>query len=118
PSGRRLSPPARETLAGAAVEGGLCSLAEGLAARRALGVDAKRVLLTGGAAQSPAVQQIAGEVFGVPVVIPDPGEYVALGAATQATFSLTGERPAWSPRILAELEPGTTPARAAYRARL
>src|SRR5690606_20019548 len=116
--GMTLASTTRENLARAAIEGVLCSLAEGLDAMRALGVDAKRVLLTGGAAQSPAVQQIAGEVFGVPVVIPDPGEYVALGAATQATFSLTGERPAWSPRILAELEPGTTPARAAYRARL
>ena len=116
--GMTLASTTRENLARAAIEGVLCSLAEGLDAMRALGVDAKRVLLTGGAAQSPAVQQIAGEVFGVPVVIPDPGEYVALGAATQATFSLTGERPAWSPRILAELEPGTTPARTAYRARL
>src|SRR5690606_41409028 len=111
PSGRRLSPPARETLAGAAVEGGLCSLAEGLAARRALGVAAKRVLLTGGAAQSPAVQQIAGEVFGVPVVIPDPGEYVALGAATQAAWVLNGARPASSPELLAERYPVTTTAR-------
>ena len=85
---------------------------------RTLGVDAKRVLLTGGAAQSPAVQQIAGEVFGVPVVIPDPGEYVALGAATQAAWALAEVRPAWSPKILKELTPGETPARASYRARL
>ena len=116
--GMTLSSTSRENLARAAIEGVLCSLAEGLDAMRELGVGAKRVLLTGGAAQSPAVQQIAGEVFGVPVAIPDPGEYVALGAATQAAWILTGDRPAWSPRILAELEPGTTPARDAYRARL
>jgi xylulokinase len=116
--GMTLASTTRENLARAAIEGVLCSLAEGLDAMRRLGVDAKRVLLTGGAAQSPAVQRIAGEVFGVPVVIPDPGEYVALGAATQSAFALTGARPAWSPKILAELAPGTTTARASYRAHL
>jgi xylulokinase len=31
----------------------------------------------------------------VPVVVPEPGEYVALGAATQAAWALTGVRPSW-----------------------
>ena len=108
----------RENLARAAIEGVLCGLADGLDAMRALGVEAKRVLLTGGAAQSPAVQRIAAEVFGVPVVVPDPGEYVAQGAAVQAAWALTGSRPTWLPEALAELPASTTPARSAYRARL
>jgi len=116
--GMTLASTTRENLARAAMEGVLCGLAEGLDAMRALGVDARRVLLTGGAAQSPAVQQIASEVFGVPVVVPDPGEYVAQGAAVQAAWALTGERPTWLPAALAELPASTTPARGAYRTRL
>lgn len=116
--GMTLASTTRENLARAAIEGVLCGLAEGLDAMRASGVEAKRVLLTGGAAQSPAVQQIAAEVFGVSVFVPDPGEYVALGAATQAAWALTGERPAWQPKTLAELPPSASPARNAFRARL
>ncbi|GGD35592.1 xylulokinase [Microbacterium faecale] len=116
--GMTLASATRENFARATIEGVLCGLAEGLDAMRALGVEAKRVLLTGGAAQSPAVRQIASEVFGVTVVVPDPGEYVALGAATQAAWALTGERPNWKPTTLAELPPSTSPARDAYRAHL
>ncbi|MGO1928601.1 MAG: xylulokinase [Microbacterium gubbeenense] len=116
--GMTLASTTRENLARSAIEGVLCSLGEGLDAMRALGVDAKRVLLTGGAAQSPAVQQIASEVFGVPVVVPDPGEYVARGASVQAAWALSGERPTWLPKTLAELPASETPARSGYRARL
>ncbi|MGO2792806.1 xylulokinase [Microbacterium gubbeenense] len=116
--GMTLASTTRENLARSAIEGVLCSLGEGLDAMRALGVEAKRVLLTGGAAQSPAVQQIASEVFGVPVVVPDPGEYVAQGASVQAAWALSGERPTWLPKTLAELPASETPARSGYRARL
>ncbi|WP_156762193.1 xylulokinase [Microbacterium karelineae] len=117
--GMTLASTTRENLARAAIEGVLCGLAEGLDAMRELGVEAKRVLLTGGAAQNPAVQTIAAEVFGVDIVVPDPGEYVALGASTQAAWALTGERPGWRPEALATLPPAPTPAlRDAYRARL
>lgn len=86
-----------ENLARAAVEGMLCGLADGLAALRATGVEARRVLLIGGASRSAAVQTVAAGLFGVPVEIPDPGEYVALGAARQAAWVLAGsaEPPAW-----------------------
>jgi xylulokinase len=87
-----------ENLARAAVEGMLCGLADGLDAVRAHGVVVRRVLLIGGAARSPAVQAAAPTVFGVPVTVPPPAQYVALGAARQATWALTGsvEPPAWS----------------------
>jgi hypothetical protein len=39
------------------------------------------VILIGGAARSEAVRRIAPEIFGVPVTVPKPAEYVALGAA-------------------------------------
>ena len=73
----------------------LCGLADGMDAIRSLGVIARRVLIVGGAAQSPALAQVAAQVFDVPVEIPEPGEYVAAGAAVQAAWTLTGSRPEW-----------------------
>ncbi|NJC72392.1 xylulokinase [Planosporangium thailandense] len=86
-----------ENLARAAVEGMLCGLADGLAALQDLGVRARRILLIGGAARSRAVRAIAPTVLGAPVVVPEPGEYVALGAARQAAWALAGaaEPPHW-----------------------
>ncbi|WP_200847167.1 xylulokinase [Microbacterium sp. 18062] len=82
--GMTLASTTRENLARAAVEGMLGGLGAGLAALRDLGVPLERALLIGGAAQSEAVRRIAPEVFGMPVEVPAPGEYVALGAARQA----------------------------------
>ena len=73
----------------------LCGLADGLDAVRGQGVEARRLLLIGGAAQNPAVQAVAAQVFDVPVTVPAPGEYVADGAARQAAWALNGERPTW-----------------------
>jgi xylulokinase len=77
------------------IEGMLCGLAAGLDALREAGVPCERVLMIGGGAQSPAVGRIASEVFCAPVVVPDPGEYVAAGAARQAAWALTGDLPEW-----------------------
>ncbi|MFF2274703.1 xylulokinase [Agromyces sp. NPDC058126] len=116
-TGMTLLSATRPNLARAAVEGLLCGLADGLDAVRSQGVEARRVLLIGGAAQNPAVREIAAEVFDVPIAVPAPGEYVADGAARQAAWSLTGDRPAWAVELAAELEPGTRPEiRAAYAA--
>jgi len=84
-------------LARAAVEGMLCGLADGVDALRALGIPVHRVLLIGGGSRSAAVRAIAPDLFGVPVVVPRPGEYVALGAARQAAWALAGtpQPPAW-----------------------
>ncbi|MFI9593563.1 xylulokinase [Nonomuraea sp. NPDC052265] len=72
-------------LARAAVEGMLCGLADAL---DALGTRPERVLLIGGAARSEAVRRVAPTVFGVPIAVPPPGEYVADGAARQAAAAL------------------------------
>jgi len=84
-------------LARAAVEGMLCGLADGLDAVVQSGVRVERVLLIGGAAASRAVREVAAGLFGVPVEVPEPGEYVALGAARQAAWALAGgaEPPDW-----------------------
>jgi xylulokinase len=60
-------------------------------------VACERVLLVGGGARSAAVQRIAPSVLGLPVLVPEPGEYVATGAARQAAWVLSGtaEPPVW-----------------------
>ena len=96
--GLRLGTSSRAHIARAFVEGLLCGQADGLAALSGQGLEAKQVLLIGGAAKSRAVCEIAPYVLGVPVVVPQPGEYVAMGAARQAAWVLSGadEPPRWS----------------------
>jgi xylulokinase len=89
-TGMTLASTTRENLARAAVEGMLGGLAAGLEALRGLGVPLERALLVGGGAQSEAVRAIAPLVLGLPVDVPAPGEYVALGAARQAAGTLGG----------------------------
>lgn len=116
--GMTLASATRENLARAAIEGMLCGLADGLDAVRRLGVEAERVLLVGGAAANPAVARIAAEVFDAPVEVPEPGEYVALGASVQAAWVLHGARPDWRPATLARPDAPTVPAiREQYTAR-
>jgi xylulokinase len=109
-SGLTIASTTRSNFARAAVEGMLCGLAGGLDALRALGHPAERILLIGGAVQNPAVQRIAAQVFDLPVLVPSPGEYVARGAAVQAAWALTGERPAWNVALDGHPEPDFQPA--------
>lgn len=90
----------------AAVEGLLCGLADGVEALVACGVPVERVLLVGGAASSPAVQQLAPGILGRPVLVPPPGEYVADGAARQAAWVLSGDDapPEWAQPGLREFD--------------
>ncbi|MBC6458232.1 xylulokinase [Actinomadura sp. HBU206391] len=88
--GLRLGNSTPQHFARAAVEGMLCGLADGLDAIVEHGVEIRRVLLVGGAARSEAVRRIAPTVFGRPVLVPPPGEYVAEGAARQAAWTLVG----------------------------
>ena len=94
-----------EQLARAAVEGMLCGLVDAVEALTGQGVPLRRLFLIGGAARSTAVQALAPALFGVPVVVPEPQEYVALGAAAQASWALAGERPGWLARPARMLEP-------------
>jgi xylulokinase len=89
----------RQNLARAAVESVLASLAEAAELLAGQGVPQRRVLLIGGGSRSAAIRQLAPIVFGVPVLVPDPGEYVALGAARQAAWALAGtaQPPEWPP---------------------
>ncbi len=102
--GLRLSNATPANLARAAVEGLLCALADGLAHLATHGVVARRILLVGGGARSRALREIAPAVFGMPVLAPAPAQYVALGAARQAAWALSGTPgpPAWNPPVTDE----------------
>jgi xylulokinase len=96
-------------LARAAVEGLACSLADGLKALTDVGVSARSIILVGGGARSAAVQHIVAAVFGLPVRVPEPGEYVADGAARQSAGALLGAFPAWKTGSTGLKKAGPTP---------
>ncbi|MDQ1010934.1 xylulokinase [Streptomyces sp. V4I23] len=113
-SGLRRESMKPEHLARASFEGMLCSLADALDVLRGRGVDVRRVFLLGAAAELPAVQAIAPSVFGTQVVVPQPADYAALGAARQAAWALGAARgtlspqapPAWQGAAAQVFEPG------------
>ncbi|WP_176560833.1 xylulokinase [Mycobacterium neglectum] len=85
-------------IARAAVEGLLSSMAYCIDRITAHGVEVNRIILVGGGARSEAVRHIAPALWGAPVHVPTPAEYVALGAARQAAWALTqsASPAAWS----------------------
>ena len=98
-------------VARATVEGLLCGLADGLDALVAQGVEIGRVVLVGGGARSEAVRRLAPAVLARPVVVPEPGEYVADGAARQAAWVLSGAEapPDWTLNASQTFEADPTP---------
>ncbi|MEP9364309.1 xylulokinase [Nocardioides sp. CN2-186] len=109
--GLRLETANPSYLARAAVEGMLCGLADAVDAVRALGAPIERIIMVGGAARSEAVREIASAVLGLPVTVPQPGEYVARGAARQAAWVLAGgaEPPEWPLSDVMSTEAEPTP---------
>ncbi|WP_082965451.1 xylulokinase [Gordonia sp. 852002-51296_SCH5728562-b] len=83
------------SVARAAVEGLLGSLVWCREQIEAQCVDVERVILIGGGAKSPAIRAIAPSVFEGTVILPAESEWVALGAARQAAWALTGHLPGW-----------------------
>lgn len=85
-----------QNAARAAVEGMLCGLADAVDALARQGVLPRRVLLVGGGGRSAAVRAVLPSLLGRPVVVPEPDEYVARGAARQAAWCLAGgDLPDW-----------------------
>ncbi len=76
-----------EFLARAAVEGMLCGLADALEVLRARGVPVRRVFLLGQAAGLGAVREAAPALLDAQVVVPEPADYAAIGAARQAAWA-------------------------------
>ncbi|MEU2229826.1 MULTISPECIES: FGGY family carbohydrate kinase [Streptomyces] len=113
-SGLRRESMKPEHLARAAFEGMLCALTDAMDVLRGRGVEVRRVFLLGAAAALPAVQAFAPALFGAQVVVPQPADYAALGAARQAAWALGVARgtlspaapPAWQGAVAQILEPG------------
>ncbi|MEV8015489.1 FGGY family carbohydrate kinase [Streptomyces sp. NPDC086554] len=95
-----------EHLARAAFEGMLCGLGDALDVLRGRGVEVRRVFLLGAAAELPAVQAAAPMLLGTQVVVPQPADYTAIGAARQAAWALTGQLPQWQGASAQVFEPG------------
>jgi len=96
-----------QNLARAAVLGLICGVADALDALREHGVSVQKVLLIGGGAQSRALQEAAADLLGVTVEVPTPSEYVALGAARQAAWVVSGlsSPPPWPRSLERTIEP-------------
>ena len=94
-SGMTLNNMNRTNFARAMIEGMLCGMADAIDSLVRNGVAINRVLLIGGAAKSETVARIASQVFCREVLVPEPGEYVANGAAKQAAWIATEEFPKW-----------------------
>ncbi|MBB2772029.1 MULTISPECIES: xylulokinase [Mycolicibacterium] len=98
-------------VARAAVEGLLASMAFCIDKISEQGIDVQRIILVGGGARSEAVRRIAPAILGRPVHVPTPAEYVALGAARQAAWVLSGRDapPDWAFGGTASYEADPTP---------
>jgi xylulokinase len=98
-------------VARAAVEGLLASMAYCIDKIATQGVDVQRIIMIGGGVRSEAVRRIAPAVLGAPVHVPTPAEYVALGAARQAAWTLLQEDspPSWSFGVTASYNADPTP---------
>ncbi|WP_181273165.1 xylulokinase [Brevibacterium oceani] len=113
--GMTLANASAENVARAFVEGMLCGLADGLDAVLAQGLESRRLLIIGGAARNPAVREVARDIFTVPIDVPEQAEYVAIGAARQAAWTLTGSLPEWPVELVATLHPRPSRVRQQYR---
>jgi xylulokinase len=89
----------RENFARAAVEGMLASQVVMLDALKGCDIPINRLFLIGGAAESSAVQKVLTQIVDIPILVPEPAEYVAKGAAMQAAAALTAEFPLWEVRV-------------------
>jgi xylulokinase len=99
-------------LARASVEALAGLLGSAMSGMRRQGADISRVTLVGGGARSEAFRQIAASTWGVPVLVPEPGEDVADGAARQAAWVLgqSQDPPKWHYRSVDEYAATPTPA--------
>ena len=99
-------------VARAAVEGLLASIEFCIEQIVRQGVEVGRVIMVGGGARSEAIRRIAPAILGMPVHVPTPAEYVALGAARQAAWTLSQDdaAPTWSLGVTSSYEADPTPA--------
>ena len=92
-----------EHLARAAFEGMLCGLADALDVLRKRGVEVRRIFLLGPAAELPRGAGGAPALLGTQIVVPQPADYAAIGAARQAAWALGVSQGTIQPRAAARL---------------
>lgn len=80
----------KENISRASLESAVYGMKIGLDRFRELGFDVREIRMIGGGAKSPIWRQMAADVLGVPVLIPEQAEAAALGAALQAYWMLEG----------------------------
>jgi xylulokinase len=85
-TGLTLANGTRENFARACIEGMLRGLSVGRELIEQSGSEIRGIQLIGGAAANPGVRAVAKDMFGELVTVPAPAEYVALGAARQASL--------------------------------
>lgn len=93
----------RANLYRAAMEGALYSLKNGYDALVEAGLRFDAMRLTGGGSRSAAWRQMAADVFGLPVDVPEQPEGAAFGAALQALWASAREREGASAASMAEV---------------
>lgn len=115
-SGMTLRNAQRMNVARAFVEGLLCSQRDCLELIRSLGAPVERIELIGGGAKSRAVRALIAGIMEMDVACPATDEYVAIGAARQAAWVVSGaeQAPDW-PVSIASVETGK-PQPAVYEA--
>ncbi|MCK5735670.1 MAG: xylulokinase, partial [Spirochaetaceae bacterium] len=80
----------KENIARASLESAIYGMKIGLDRFRELGFDVREIRMIGGGAKSSVWRQMAADVLGVPVLIPEQAEAAALGAVLQAYWMLDG----------------------------
>lgn len=88
----------------AAIEGMCCLMRGAFEALIRGGARIDSAMLIGGGAKSEVVQRFMANILGVELRVPEPGEYVALGAARQAALVVDPEIPAWT-REMTRIQP-------------
>lgn len=101
-SGLTLSNFTAENMARSLFEGILCGLADAL--QSLPNPSQGKIFLVGGAAKSKALREIAPIILGRKVLVPQPAEYVAIGAAKQAAACLGISSDSWQSSLTMEFD--------------
>ena len=90
-----------ENIARAMIEGVALSMVDAVEELKKRSIPVRRILVIGGAAKNPAVQQIFASMFGGEIYLPEPNEYVANGAARQAAWVISDSEtlPEWRAQV-------------------
>lgn len=84
-----------QCFARAAAEGMCCLMRGAAESMKHSGVVIENAFLIGGGAKSDIIAQMMANIMGIPIIVPEKAEYVALGAARQANRTLDTDLGPW-----------------------